>query len=151
MNIFVHMNASVHTSSKEEVKLKAQVKKKHAELKGREREAMNIVYALGQASVADVKAKLADSSSYSATRMLLQRLHKKNLLDATRDGARYIYSARTPKTEAAKTAMHRLLDTFFEGSPALAVSALLGNSPKLTKQEIEELQQLISKAGEHLE
>ena len=41
----------------------------------REQEALDIVYALGNATVRDVQAALPDEPSYSATRMLLQRLH----------------------------------------------------------------------------
>ena len=54
----------------------------------REREVMDLVYLLEQADVRDVQQQLVRQPTYSATRMLLQRLHKKGLLQAERDGNR---------------------------------------------------------------
>ena len=51
-----------------------------------ERLVMDIVYARSRVSVADVQAELPGESSYSATRMLLQRLEKKGLVNFETDG-----------------------------------------------------------------
>ena len=116
-----------------------------AKLTRREREVMDIVYARGSASVADVQADLSDEPTYSATRMLLQRLQKKGFVRHRMDGPRYLYSPATPKTSAARAAWSRLVRTFFGGSTASAFSALLGaSSDRLTDEELDELERLVA-------
>ena len=116
------------------------------ELSKRERQVMDIVYAHGAATVADVQAELVDSPSLAATRMLLQRLHKKGVLEASQDGPRYLYSPRVAKVRAARSAVGRLLQTFFDGSRSKAMTALLGNPDEITDEELEHLEALVRDA-----
>ncbi len=111
----------------------------------REQQALDIVYALGNATVKDVQAALPDDPTYSATRMLLQRLHKKSLLEIEQDGAKYLYHPRTPKVAAGRDALRRLLKTFFDGSAATALSSLLEDE-SISADEMAELEALIAKA-----
>ena len=118
-------------------------------LSRRERQVMDIVYAKGRVSAADLQAELPDEPSYSATRMLLQRLQKKGLLSFETDGPRYIYKASTPKITAVKSAWNRLVQTFFAGSTVNAFSALLGaSSESMTDEEFEALEAEIARAKE---
>ena len=123
-------------------------KQKNAtDLTRRERQVMDIVYARGRVSVADVQADLADNPTYSATRMLMQRLHKRGLITFDMDGARYIYSATTPRTSAVEAAWSRLVKTFFDGSNAAALSTLLGaSSDELSDAQLAELEDLVARA-----
>ncbi len=116
------------------------------ELSKRERQVMDIVYARGAATVADVQAELVDSPSLAATRMLLQRLHKKGVLEASQDGPRYLYRPQLSKVRAAHAALSRLLQTFFDGSHTKAMTALLGDSDQISDQELEDLEQLVRDA-----
>ena len=117
------------------------------ELTRRERQVMDIVYARGRASVAEVQADLPDEPTYSATRMLLQRLQKKGVLQIETAGAKYIYSPSTPKLSAGQAAWSRLVNTFFGGSAASAFSALLGSdSQTLSDAELDELERLVAEA-----
>lgn len=118
-----------------------------SELPRRERQVMDIVYARGPVSVADVQAELPDQPTYSATRMLLQRLHKKGLLNHQVDGPKYIYSPVRPKLRASRDAWQGLVQTFFGGSSVAAFSALLGDSSEeLTEAELAELEALVAEA-----
>lgn len=118
-----------------------------SELSRRERMVMDIVYRLAPASVADVQAALPDQPSYSATRMLLQRLQKKGLLNYRADGPKYLYLPATAKQSAGKAAWTRLVKTFFAGSAATAFSALLGATAEtLTDEELVELEQALKDA-----
>ena len=141
MHILVHMNKKVHMNS-ESMDIESV---DSASLPRREREVMDIVFALERATVSDVQERLADKPSYSATRMLLQRLHKKKLLQANRDGARYVYSAVASKRKSGARALIRLLRTFFGGSATGAVSALLGEEV-ISDDELEELEALVKEA-----
>lgn len=122
--------------------LKANVKQ---ELPRREREVMDVVYASEKVSVADVQAQLPDNPTYSATRMLLQRLYKKGLVTFDMQGPKYIYSASTHKAAAGKAAWAKLVKTFFGGSTANAFNALLGpSSETLSDDELAELEKLVA-------
>jgi len=127
----------------------AHMPKKDLILSRRERQVMDIVYANGRVSVADVQAELPDKPSYSATRELMRRLYKKRLVNFTMEGPKYVYSASTPRGTAGKAALTRLVKTFFHGSAAAAFSSLLGTtSEKLSDAELDELHRLVAQAKE---
>ena len=94
-------------------------------LGAREREIVEVLFKLGEASVADVRESLADPPSYSAVRAMLGLLEQKGLVRHRRDGLRYLYRAAESAETARKKAIRRLVDTFFGGSPERAVAALL--------------------------
>ena len=106
---------------------------------------MEAIYSLNQASVHDVQSVLSGEPSYSATRMLLQRLHKKGLLQVEREANRYLYSATAAKGAAGRTALKDLIGTFFAGSATEAVSALLGDD-EITEDELASLEALVTEA-----
>lgn len=111
----------------------------------REQQVLELVYRLGSATVRDVQAQLPDKPSYSATRMLLQRLHKKEKLRADRDGARYVYRPSDAKGVAGSAAFKNLLNTFFNDSPVEALNALIADEA-VDEAELAELEALIAQA-----
>ena len=116
-------------------------------LSRRERQIMEAVYLLGEAGVAQVRENLPDPPSYSAVRALLGILVDKGHLTFRRSGLRYVYRPTHPRGKAARTALQRLVNTFYDGSPVNAAAALLELSAgELTPQEIERLSNLIEKA-----
>lgn len=98
----------------------------HAHLSRRERQIMDVLYASGEASAAEVQAHIPNAPSYSAVRALLGKLVEKGHVEFRRDGQRYRYRATLEKAEAQRNAWQRLRDTFFSGSTADAMVALLG-------------------------
>jgi len=91
----------------------------------RERQIMDIVHRLGSASVADVRAALADPPTYSAVRGMLKLLEDKGHLTHQADGLRYVYTATVSRAAARKTALRHLVRTFFGGSASEAAASLL--------------------------
>ena len=117
------------------------------DLSRRERQIMDIVYTRGQASVNDVLQALPDPPSYSAVRALLNVLETKGHLKHLRDGARYLYVPSRPRQHAARHAMKRVLETFFDGSPEKAVAALLDAADtRLSEADLDRLAQMIKRA-----
>jgi predicted transcriptional regulator len=116
-------------------------------LSRRERQIMDIVYAQGRATAAEVLERLADPPSYSAVRALLRVLEEKGHLQHEQDGPRYVYKPTVSRSRARQTALQRLVRTFFDGSPEQAVAALLDMSAAdLSDEELARLQQLIEQA-----
>jgi BlaI family transcriptional regulator, penicillinase repressor len=116
-------------------------------LSRRERQIMDIVYARGEAAAADVRAALPDPPSYSAVRALLAILVEKGHLKHRSQRGRYIYVPTRRRVQAGRSALRRVLDTFFEGSLEKAVAALLqGADANLSEQDLRRLAQLIKQA-----
>jgi predicted transcriptional regulator len=106
----------------------------------REREIMDVVYRLGSATSRQIRDELHDPPHPAAVRTLLRILESKGQLRHLKDGPRHVYLPTTPRTVAQRSAVRHLLSTFFGGSRAAAVAALLdeGEQP-LTPAEREAL------------
>ena len=116
-------------------------------LSRRERQIMDILYARGEGTAAEVRAELTDAPSYSAVRALLRILVEKGHVKHRDDGPRYVYQPTLSRKQARHSALQRVLRTFFENSPEQAVAALLDMSAsKLSDEELERLRALIDQA-----
>ena len=117
------------------------------ELGKRERQIYETVASLGEASVSEVLQQLAQPPSYSAVRATLMLLVEKNWLKFRKDGQKYYYSLAGGKSKAQRTALKRMLNTFFEGSTKDAVVALLDvSSNQLSEEEFQQISEQIEKA-----
>ena len=115
------------------------------ELGRRERQIMDAIYRLGRATVAEVRAELPDTPSYSAVRGMMRFLEEKGQLRHVQDGVRYVYLPTVAPAKARKSALQRLVRTFFGGSARDAAAALIEDS-QLEKEDLDRLQSLIEQA-----
>jgi BlaI family penicillinase repressor len=119
-----------------------------AQLSRRERQIMDALFEAGELSAQDVRAAIPDAPGYSAVRALLAKLVEKKIVDFREDGPRYIYFPVVAQEEARASALQKMLKTFFGGSTAVAVNALLGmNREQLNANEIAQLQKAIDDAA----
>jgi BlaI family penicillinase repressor len=115
----------------------------------RERQIVEAVYRLGEASVADVRESLPDPPTYSAVRAMLNLLVEKDVLTYRQQGKRYLYRAVAAKGKTGRTALRNLVRNFFGGQPLDAVAALLdGSAGRLAPGDLERLKQLIDEVEE---
>jgi predicted transcriptional regulator len=113
----------------------------------RERQIMDIVYAKGQASVAEVLKALPDPPSYSATRAMLNLLEEKGHLRHKEVGRKFVYQPTLPREKARRSAVQNLLHTFFGGSVGEAVATMIEQDKKsLTLEDLDRLARLIDEA-----
>ena len=116
-------------------------------LSRRERQIMDIVYEMKEASAQQILERLPAPPSYSAVRALLRVLEQKGHLVHRQDGPRYVYVPRLPKDKARRSALAHLKQTFFDGSTTDVVAALLDLSEAdLSDQDYARLTELIDKA-----
>ena len=116
-------------------------------LSRREREIMDLLYARGRATVAEVMGALTDPPGYSAVRALLRILEQKGHVRHREEAGKYLYAPVLPRDKAAKSALARVLETFFDGSVEKAFAARLTDpSVKLSAGEYERLSALIEAA-----
>ena len=119
----------------------------HHDLSRRERQIIDILYARGRATAAEVLSALPDPPSYSAVRAMLRILEDKGHVRHEQDGPRYVYAPTVARENAKKSALRHVLHTFFDGSASQALSALLDDqSSKLSETELDRLAGLIERA-----
>ena len=120
--------------------------REHVHLTRRERQIMDVLYSQDEASAAEIHQQLPDSPSYSAVRALLKKLLDKGHVAFRQDGPRYIYRPVLAKGRAQNNALERLLETFFNGSPADAVVSLLGGgSNQLSESDLDAIEAELKK------
>ena len=118
-------------------------------LSRREREVLDIVYARGHASAAEVRSAMHQAPTDAAVRTTLRILVSKGHLRFTQDGPRYDYWPTVPPEAARRSELQRVLTTFFGGSTESALAALLDIRPgELTDAERRRLKRLIDNAAQ---
>ena len=122
--------------------------RKHAPtMSRREREIMEILFARGRGSAAEVQEALPDAPSYSAVRTFLSRLEGKGYVRHSEEGRTYVYMPVARKADAQENALAHLLRTFFDNSTERAVAALLArNGRDVTDGDLDKLTELVKRA-----
>jgi predicted transcriptional regulator len=127
-------------------------KKLSRDLSRRERQIMDAVFQLGEASVAQIQERIPNAPSYSSVRTLVRLVESKGFLKHHRVGTKYIYSPKESKDRASRTAIQHVIATFFGDSASDAVAAILGDSKaKITLQELDQLEEIIEQARKERE
>lgn len=122
-------------------------KKKPSDLGRRERQIMDVIYQIGEASVSDVLSRLPDPPSYSSVRTMIRLLESKELLKHRRVGTKYVYRPTQKRETVRRSALDHLITTFFGGSPADTIATILGDhTDSLTEQDLDRLEEIIEKA-----
>lgn len=113
----------------------------------RERQIMDVLYKLGRASAAEIRERLDGAPTDSTVRTQLRVLEGKGHVRHEEHGLRYVYLPTVPRHSARRSALRHLVDTFFEGSSAKAVAALLGGeAARVSEEELDRIAQLIAEA-----
>lgn len=116
-------------------------------LSRRERQILDVLFRRKEATAADIQAALPDAPSYSAIRGLLRILEDKGHVRHREDGPRYVYMPVVAPETARRHALQHVLDTFFDGSAAGAMAALLGgDAGAISEEELKRIEALIETA-----
>jgi len=121
----------------------------HNNLSRRERQVMDIVWSLGRATALDVQKRMRDKLAGSSIRTFLRSLEEKGYVRHEKDGAEYVYLATRARSSAGKSALERVLSTFFDGSIDKALAAYLADakhSRNMDPKEYERLRDYIRNA-----
>ncbi|MGZ0174527.1 MAG: BlaI/MecI/CopY family transcriptional regulator [Planctomycetales bacterium] len=117
------------------------------ELARRERQIMDVIFQLGEATVGDVLERLPDPPSYSSVRTIIRKIESKGLLTHRQDGKRYVYRAKQSRETASRTALQKLMDVFFSGSAPDTVAAIMDVSAKtLDPEDLDRISKIIEQA-----
>ena len=122
---------------------------KHSQdtLSRRERQIMDVIYALKKATATEVVDAIADPPSRTTIRTLMRILEEKGHLKHTKRGREFVYQPTRPRTRAGRSAMRRVVETFFGGSLEQAVATHLADpQADLSAEELERISDLIAQA-----
>ena len=108
---------------------------------------MDIIFAAGEATAAEVADALPGEPSSSTVRTLLRIMEEKGHLKHREDGQRFVYLPVRTRAAESKSALKRVVKTFFEGSYAGAITALVDAADgKLPAEELKRIEAIIKKA-----
>jgi predicted transcriptional regulator len=104
---------------------------------------MEVLWQQNQATVAGVVSLLAPPPlAYSTVLTTLRTLEQKGYIAHEEDGRAFVYHPLVARDEAAKSAMHHLVDRFFGNSPgALAVTLL--DDTKLSEDDVAKIKRML--------
>jgi predicted transcriptional regulator len=113
----------------------------------RERQIMDILYARGRASASEIQELLPGNPSNSTVRTILRVLERKGAVRHVEEGLRYLFLPTLPRSAARKSALQRVMRTFFDGSAKEAVAAFLDPGAfSLSKEDLDDLSRMLEKA-----
>ena len=98
---------------------------KSSELSRRERQIMDAVFVLGQATVNKVVETIPSPPTAMAVRRMMHILEEKGHLRRRQSGREVIYVPRESRGKAGRSALEKVLKTFFGGSLEEALAAHL--------------------------
>jgi BlaI family transcriptional regulator, penicillinase repressor len=112
----------------------------------RERQIMDVLYKLKNATVGQVLEALPDQRNYSTVRAQLRVLEEKGHVRHEEQGLKYVYSPAVSREVARRSALRHLVETFFDGSTEKVVAELLGGEvSRISPGELNRLARLVGK------
>jgi len=124
------------------------MKKSLLYLSKRERQILDLVYQLGEASAGEIVERFPDPAGDASIRKLVRVLEEKGHLTHERRGRHHVYRPTLSHREASRSALRHVIEVFFQGSAARTVSTLLDPGQKrLSDEERATLERLIDKAA----
>lgn len=118
-----------------------------AQLSRREREIMDIIFSLKEATLSDVQARMQDAPTRPALRSLLTILESKGHLKHGKSGREFVYQPTQETERVGISALGRVVKTFFNGSIGQAMGAWLSDpKAKLSTDDLKELEDFLQQA-----
>jgi predicted transcriptional regulator len=108
----------------------------------RELDVMGVLWSLGSGTVADVKERLEDPLAYTTVLTVLRTLEDKGYVGHAEEGRAYRYRPLVERDQAQQSALKRLIQKLFSGSPELLLTHLVADQ-QMTDKELKRLHKLL--------
>src|SRR6266567_7189235 len=122
-------------------------RKKNLTLTNAEHRIMEVIWARGSATVADVVEALKGRDAYTTILTLMRILKAKGYLSTRKEGRAFMFVPRVDRDTVARKAVHQLLAKFFAGSPSELVLSFL-REEELTPAELDAITKKIKDSSE---
>jgi len=122
-------------------------RKKTLTLTNAEHRIMEVIWAKGGATVAEVVEALKGKDAYTTILTLMRILKEKGYLSTHKEGRAFVFEPRVDRDTAARKAVHQLLSKFFDGSPSELVLSFL-REDEITPDELDQIKRKIMQSGD---
>ena len=122
-------------------------RKKILTLTNGEHRIMEVIWAKGSGTVADVVEALKGEDAYTTILTLMRILKAKGYLTSRKEGRAFVFVPRVDRNTVARKAVSQLLSKFFAGSPSELVLSFL-REEELTPEELETIKRKIMDSSE---
>lgn len=109
----------------------------------RELDVMGVLWDLGSGTVAEVRDKLPADLAYTTVLTILRNLEAKELVHHTAEGKAHRYHPRVARKTARRSALARVVDKLFHGSPEQLITQLVEDE-QLSAEDLRRLRALLS-------
>ena len=109
----------------------------------RELDVMSVLWDAGSATVAQVRERLSDDLAYTTVLTVLRTLEQKGYVGHTGEGRAHRYRPLVQRAAAGRSALRRLVDKVFDGSPELLLTQLVSDR-NLGDEELRRLRKLLA-------
>ena len=109
----------------------------------RELDVMSVLWDAGSATVAQVRERLSDDLAYTTVLTVLRTLEQKGYVRHTGEGRAHRYRPLVKRAAAGRSALRRLVDKVFDGSPELLLTQLVSDK-NLGDEELRRLRKLLA-------
>ena len=110
----------------------------------RELDVMTVLWELGSATVAEVRERLPDPLAYTTVLTMLRILEEKGFVTHFPEGKAHRYLPLVERQAAGQSAVARLLDTVFRGTPELLLMQLVSDR-NLSAEELRKLRDIVDR------
>ena len=111
-------------------------------LSDRELDVMLVLWARGSGTVAEVREALPDPLAYTTVLTVLRTLEEKGFVGHEEEGKAHRYLPLVARERAGRSALTRMVDKLFDGSPELLLTQLVSDR-KLSPQDIRRLRKIL--------
>ncbi len=109
----------------------------------RELDVMNVLWDAGSATVAEVRERLSDDLAYTTVLTVLRTLDQKGYVAHIGEGRAHRYRPLVKRAAAGRSALRRLVEKVFDGSPELLLTQLVSDR-NLGDEELRRLRKLLA-------
>ena len=109
----------------------------------RELDVMGVLWDLGSGTVSEVRERLPADLAYTTVLTILRNLEAKELVTHTTEGKAHRYVPRVARREARRSAVSRIVDKLFHGSPEQLITQLVEDE-HLSADDLKRLRALLS-------
>jgi predicted transcriptional regulator len=108
----------------------------------RELDVMSVLWDLDSATVAEVRGQLTDDLAYTTVLTVLRTLEQKGYVGHSGEGRAHRYRPLVKREAAGRSALRRLVDKVFDGSPEMLLTNLVSDK-NLSDEELRRLRRLL--------
>lgn len=108
----------------------------------RELDVMNVLWERGSATVAEVRGDLADDLAYTTVLTVLRTLEEKGYVSHKEEGKAHRYVPLVERQAAGQSAVRRLVDKLFRGSPEALLTHLV-NDRSLSEEDLRRMRRML--------